>query len=827
MPRDRKSKHSNAPARPVQSPSPLPSDATLNRAIVVALFLLPLLFYWKYLTGSPMLFGTDWLGAGSLVMRDFMARFIKSHGAIAYWMPAMLCGQPTGAAFFADLFYPTTLLRLFVPVQVVWTWTFTAHIFLAGLGTYLFLKELKVAALPAALGGVAYAIAGSLISLTYAGHDGRLIGSALMPLALFFLHRGMTRRRFFYFPLVGLVVALQLLSGHLQKVYYTGLILLAYFLFELIWTLRRERSAGLAAKLCIYFLIGVGIGIALSAIQYLPIYGNMPYASRGSERGYAYATSWSMPIVETFDLLTPKFSGGLDAYWGRNIFKLHSEYLGILPLLFACVAVFRRWKDRNTKFFTFSFLGALVMAWGGNTPLYYVPYYLLPGISKFRGPAMIFFLAAFSLVALAGLGLDYVFRQMKADDNRKTVRIVMAGGAVPLVLLLLFAGMKGPVMSLLRSTTIQASQKLAALESNYPAMVGGLLLAAAVAALGLLLLKLFIDRRLKPVAFAAGLAVVMVMDIGISLNLWDEQRGYIRGVPSPNEYFAPDEATAFLKQDTSLFRVLPWHFERSDEGVLFYNGVQSVAGQLPNPLQTYQDFVGSGTSVFFRPDRMLNPNFMNLANIKYVISLTLPEDASKYDARAQQEIARIRGYFGQPRFERAFAGNRYSVYRNKDALPRMFVASRYVQVNDNDDVVSRLSLPDFNPARTVLLYADPGIAAGTDSVAGTAVITRFDCNEIAADVEMTSPGLLVLTENYHPDWRAYDNGKPVPTLQAYHTFRAIPLQSGQHEVIFRYDPRYYVGGAALSLAATLILLGTLVFGLVRARAKQPTPESQR
>jgi len=824
VPKERKSKHPHPPVQTVPVLSPSLSEAALNRAAIVVLLLLPFVFYWKYLTGSPMLYGTDWLGAGSLVMRDFMARFIQTHGTIACWMPAMLCGQPTGAAFFADMFYPTSLFRLFIPVQVVWTWTFVVHIFLAGLGTYLFLKELKVAVLPAALGGIGYAIAGSLISLTFAGHDGRLIGSALMPMALFFLHRGMTRRRFFYFPLVGLVIALQLLSGHLQKVYYTGLILTAYFLFMLIWTARRERSAGLVVRFCAYFLIGLGLGLAISAVQYLPIYGNLPYASRGSERGYAYAASWSMPVIETFDLLTPRFSGGLADYWSRNAFKLHSEYLGIIPLLFACVAVFRRWKERNTKFFTFSFLGALLMAWGGNTPFYYIPYYLLPGLSKFRGPAMIFFLAAFSLVALAGLGLDHLLRGLKEDEARKTTRTVLAGAAVPLVLLILLVALKGPMLSVLRSTTIPTPEKLAALEANYPNMVGGLLIATAVAALGLLLVRLLLDRKLKPVAFSAGLAVLMVLDIGISLSLWDEQRGYIRGVPPPKEYFAPDEATAFLKQDTSLYRVLPWQFERSDDGILFYNGVSSTGGQLPNPLQTYQDFIGSGTSVFFRPDRLLSPNFMNLANVKYVISVTLPTDVSNYDARTQQQIARIHSYFSQPQFELVLAGKQYSVYRNANFLPRMFVAGRYELAKNKDEVFSRLEMPDFNPGRTVLLYADPQIPGGTDSTAGTATITRFDCNKITAAVDMTAPGLLVLTENFLPEWRAYDNNRPVPVLQAYHTFRAVALQPGHHDIVFEYDPKYYTEGGVLTLAGLIFLLGTLVVALVWTRRVRPASE---
>ena len=800
-------------------------DSRLN-AIAIALFaLLPLLFYGKYLFGGNMLFGTDWLGAGSYMWREFMATYIRTHGNVALWWPALLCGQPTVAGFFADMFYPTLLLRLFLPVHVVWTWTFVIHHFLAGLGTYLFLRELKLSVIPAALSGIAYELAGSLITLAYAGHDGRLIGSALMPLALFFLHRGMTRRQFVWFALMGFIIALQLFSGHVQKVYYTGLMLFAYFLFMVIRTAVQEKSAATVVKLTVYFGIAAGLGAALSAIQYLPVYGNMPYASRGGERGYAYASSWSMPVIETFDLLTPKFSGGLDSYWSRNIFKLHSEYLGILPLLFAFIAVFRRWKDRNVKFFTFSFAGAMLMAWGGNTPFYYIPYYLFPGISKFRGPAMIFFLAAFSLVALGGLGVDYVLCGTREDDFRRTTRTVLTFGAIPLAVFLLLAALKGPMMSLLGSTTIQTSEKLQALAANYPAMLSGLLFAVVFAALGILLVRMFVNHRLKPVAFAVGLAAVMVLDMGLSLNLWNESRGYIRSEKPPREYFAPDEAIAFLKQDTSLYRVLPWQYERSDDDILAYNGIQSVAGQMPNPLQDYQDFLGSGSSVFFRPDNMLNPNYMNLSNVKYVISVVLPQDVSRYDQQTQQTIQRIRMYFSQPRFELAFAGQKYAIYRNKTVLPRAFVAPGFQVVASKEELLNMLSVPDLNPARTVLLYKNPGFTPGPDTIAGTAQVTSYDCNVVKVKADLTAPGLLVLTDNYVPDWKVYVDGRPAELLQAYHTFRAVALPIGEHEVAFRYESKYYKLASYVSLVAVIFLCGTLAFAFIRRKHVPRDPAS--
>ncbi|MBM3315898.1 hypothetical protein FJY71_08715, partial [candidate division WOR-3 bacterium] len=480
-------KHRPAPpaARPVVGPTL--SDSRLNRVVIAVLFFLPFLFFLRYMFGGRMLFGTDFIGDGGYAAHQFMANYIKAHGAIAFWQPDILCGQPTVAAFFGDLFYPTILLRLILPVHIVWAWTFALHFFLAGLGTYLFLKEHKVGIIPAGLGGVAYMFAGSLVTLTFAGHDGRLIGSALLPLALFFLHRGMTRRQLIHFLLCGLVVGLQLLSGHVQKVYYTGLMLVAYFAFMLVRAVRVQRTAissqqsapstqlpghgvqrsALSAfvRLSGSFALGMALAGCLAAVQYLPIYGSMRFGARGGDKGYAYASSWSMHPAETFDLLTPRFSGAVDSYnrlgqyyqqagipippraetyWGPNSFKLHSEYLGIIPLVFAIIAVFRLWRRREVKFFFFTFAGALVMAWGGHTFLYRLPYHLFPGVAKFRGPAMVFFVAAFSLVVLAGFGFSHVLSELRVPAPgpksqapvARRLRPVLFAGLVPLAVLL-------------------------------------------------------------------------------------------------------------------------------------------------------------------------------------------------------------------------------------------------------------------------------------------------------------------------------------------------------------------------------------------------------
>jgi len=795
------------PAATVKPSRSIPEEK-LHLYAVIALFLLPLVFYGRFLFGSVMMFGTDFIGAGGYAQRQFMAEYIRRHLTIAFWQPHILSGQPTVAAFFGDLFYPTLFLRLILPVHIVWAWTFYLHTFLAGLGTYLFLKELKLETIAAFIAGIAYMFSGSLLTLAYAGHDGRLIGSALMPLALFFLTRGMNRHQLLWFLLTGFVLALQLLSGHLQKVYYTGLLLVAWFVFCLVRTVRQEKGKRWTTTLMLggYFAIGMLIAGGLAAIQYLPIYANLPYSARGTERGYEFATSWSMPIAEVFDLLTPKFSGGLENYWSKNPFKLHSEYLGILPLVFALIAIVRCIKKQaataersHTRFFLFTFLVGLVMAWGGNTPFYRLPYHLLPGFKQFRGPGMIFFVAGFSISALAGYGVNYILTQH--PGRKKSLRFLLYAGGALFILFLFFLAARDAVASI-----FNPGARLAQFQANYPAIVGGLLFAIIIWLLGTGITILLARSRLTKPVFALACTFLMILDIGISLRLWDNQHGYIRSIPAPKEYFAEDEVVRFLKQDSSLYRVLPLHYERSDEGELWLHNVYSVAGQIPNPLQTYQDFIGAGKSVLFQANNLLNPNFMNLLNIKYIITLNLPEDASGYDQQSQQIISQLRLFFSQPQFAKVFAGSRYTIYYNRGFLPRVFVVNDYEIVSNKEQLLSKLMQLDFNPGRTALLYTEPEFSPlpVADTTAKCSII-YYDANRVKLRAALSNPGLLILSENYHPDWRVTVDGKTAKSLQAFHTLRAVALQPGEHMVEFTCRPKFFQMGVLLSLLSVLVL----------------------
>jgi len=165
-------------------------------------------------------------------------------------------------------------------------------------------------------------------------------------------------------------------------------------------------------------------------------------------------------------------------------------------------------------------------------------------------------------------------------------------------------------------------------------------------------------------------------------------------------------------------------------------------------------------------------------------------------------------------------GRQYTVYRNTLFLPRAFFVPGYRVVKDKDEVLGLLMRRDFPATQTVLLYEDPGFSPTADSMFnGGADITHYDANRIELSTRASAEALLVLSENWHPAWKAAVDGEPVPILRAYHTLRAIRVGPGEHEVVLTYDSVYYNLGlllTAISLAFLLVAIGVTV---VRRRKK--------
>jgi len=181
-----------------------------------------------------------------------------------------------------------------------------------------------------------------------------------------------------------------------------------------------------------------------------------------------------------------------------------------------------------------------------------------------------------------------------------------------------------------------------------------------------------------------------------------------------------------------------------------------------------------------------------------------------------------------PPFRKLYDGE-VRVFEVPKVMPRAALF-RAIEILPDDDVLARLKDPAFNPNEKAIVSreslpagetGDPRSLVGATAVPFSAAqISRYESQLVRIEAEVPAPALLVLNDANYPGWRAYVNGQPAALVKANYLFRGVLLPAGKSTVEFKYQPRSFQIGAAISFAAFAILAG-LVFG-ERRRRKQGT-----
>ena len=137
-------------------------------------------------------------------------------------------------------------------------------------------------------------------------------------------------------------------------------------------------------------------------------------------------------------------------------------------------------------------------------------------------------------------------------------------------------------------------------------------------------------------------------------------------------------------------------------------------------------------------------------------------------------------------FKLLYADDLYSLYRNTKAVSRPQLYFQYEVISDKKSLLRRFFTETFNYQTTLLLEEDPGIPV---SSGGRGRIRKefISSTKLQYVVTADKPGLLFLSDNYYPGWKAYVNGKETSVFIADYTFMAIPVPKGESTVVFVYS----------------------------------------
>lgn len=292
--------------------------------------------------GEDELTGRTW----ERMLRVEMAQ----EGHIPLWNPDAFGGMPTVDSLTYPVFYPLHALYGLVPQLRQIFHHVPLHLLLAGIMAYLFARELGLSRRSALLPSLAYALTGYLVTLTYSGHGGKIWTCAYLPLVLFTQRRVLLDPRGATVAAAGLAAAIQMLAGHYQIVFYTwvagGI--------QLVWHLSGAAPATVATaaarfggasrgRAAIAWLLVPFFAIALAAVQFVPALKYSGWSNR-AQPDYDFLSSYSFPPGEIFTFGAPSLFGydavgGMASYWGSLAIRGSTEYMGVLVLALALVAL--------------------------------------------------------------------------------------------------------------------------------------------------------------------------------------------------------------------------------------------------------------------------------------------------------------------------------------------------------------------------------------------------------------------------------------------------------------------------------------------------------
>ncbi len=148
-------------------------------------------------------------------------------------------------------------------------------------------------------------------------------------------------------------------------------------------------------------------------------------------------------------------------------------------------------------------------------------------------------------------------------------------------------------------------------------------------------------------------------------------------------------------------------------------------------------------------------------------------------------------------------------YYNEAAMPRAFIVPKWSVVFNSEDALQWMLNNSFT-------FKSEGVVEGSDiqdvfylseDYSVWAEIKSYDLHSVVIEAQTDVPGLLILTDAYHPDWRVKVDGANQKVYPADLCFRGVFLKPGKHQVRFFYFPRVFYLCAGVSI---LLLLGMFI-----------------
>ncbi|MBB3187745.1 YfhO family protein [Microbacter margulisiae] len=800
--------------------------------VAILFFIIVSYIYFSPVIEGKVVIGHDnqtWAGMSKETM-DYNA----THKTPTLWTNSMFGGMPT---------YQIAMKTPADAVSFIYSF-FTVfprpvyYLILYLIGFYILMLALRINPWLSMIGAAAFAFASYNFIIIAAGHSSKAITIAYMAPVIGSVVMAFRERRWLGAILTAIFLGLGIKAGHFQIVYYVLIIILILGISELIYSIK-DKQFGDFLKTLGALGISLVLAVGINATTLLTTYEYGQYSMRGqgssasqnhqSNKGGLdkdYITQWSYGIGETLTLLIPDFRGGasdgtltensatgqkLDAlgadasqimstqkwplYWGNQPMTSGPVYVGAIVCFLFVLGLFLV-EGRYKWWLLAATILSVMLAWGKNFGLmtdFFIDH--VPMYNKFRTVSMILVIAGYTMPILAVLAIQ---RIVKGEyDQEKFKKALYWSLGITGGLSLLFALIPSLAGNFMSPSDNQFTGNYAFLQNTLPIDRESLLRSDAFRSFIFILLAgaaiwLFTKKKINTSWLYISLGVLILLD------MYPVAKRYLNDSNFESKTVAasikPSVADKAILQDTTYYRVLNLSVSPFNDASTSYFH-KSIGGYHGAKLREYQDLIDAQLipeieSIFssFKQAKtaadiqqpLAAQVVLNMLDMKYLI----------YDPQA-------------PPILNPYANGSQWLIRKVVTVPDQAAALQKVgQIDTKHEAVVTQSVATTLPS-----------SFGSDTTA-TITLQKYEPNKLVYDYQSKSPQIAVFSEIYYPKgWNAYIDGKKVPFVKADYLLRAMALNAGQYQIMFRFDPKSYSLGNAISMISSILLILFVLGGL--------------
>lgn len=664
-------------------------------------------------------------------------------GIIPFWNPYNFAGNPHIANYQSAVFSPFNFLFFIVPFIEAWSLLVLLQPLLAGLFTYLFLRELRLAPIASVLGATSFMFCGFIT--VWMAYGTLSMSAAFLPLCLYGIEKTFNSKKVRYSFLLFLGVSISFFSGHFQTSLYVALYCLIYIFFKILQYSKEKR-------LYITTLGSFLLAVILSLIQILP---TMRLYS-ASVRSELVHRGGGIPLDHIITFFIPDFFGnpvtrndwvGSYAEWAM--------FIGLIPFIFTLFAII---SVRKKEFFFFLSIGIITLLLSLNTPLHTVLIASKIPVFATSIPSRIIILTCFSFAILTAFGFDYLLRK---GGYRK---LLFSTSCLGVVFLIIFV--------LLRISTVLPIEKnlVAVNNMKLPFLFWSISF--------LLSFVLYFLKKKKYI-------VEVVVTCFVLLTTIDSLRFSMKWMPfDPRDLVFPSvPVLESIHKNMGYGRV----FGNLGSEVTSYYGFSSLEGYDPLYIKRYGELIqyakdgswwdAERSSVKIDRRGKYTDRLLDLLGVSLIYNpLADLNQGWAYPVWDKKD-----------KYEIIYQDEKFQLYRNNTLMPRAKLFYKYEVKKDAYELLDRLFTDTFDYRNVILLEKIPLQKLDGIDENGKAEIIKYSPNIVTIRTFSSKPAILFLSDNYYDVWSVYVNGQKKEVLRADYTFRAVEVPEGDNKIEFRYE----------------------------------------